>query len=222
MKVKSESEVIQSCPTLRDPMDCSPPGFLVHGIFQARILECRQHKEGGFLNFVLNSETKLSPEWRKFEGTIKGYAAHGAPMDKFWKNTKSARIAVTVTGSKTPVEFRNLEFVKDDSIGKPVPAKLAAYFDFSTAKPQNHRIAAAEGKGNIYSQTGVFVQEEQALRLASGAKLFLKHAELPDLTENFSFNMWVTLQRIHTERRLQGAQASAVAAHRQSRRGARI
>ena len=39
MKVKSESEVAQSCPTLRDPMDCSPPGSSVHGFFQARILE---------------------------------------------------------------------------------------------------------------------------------------------------------------------------------------
>ena len=39
MKVKSESEVSQSCPTLSDPMDCSLPGSSVHGIFQARILE---------------------------------------------------------------------------------------------------------------------------------------------------------------------------------------
>ena len=39
MKVKSESEAAQSCPTLRDPMDCSPPGSSVHGIFQARVLE---------------------------------------------------------------------------------------------------------------------------------------------------------------------------------------
>ena len=38
-KVKSESEVAQSCPTLSDPMDCSPPGSSVHGIFQARVLE---------------------------------------------------------------------------------------------------------------------------------------------------------------------------------------
>ena len=34
-----KSEVAQSCPTLCDPMDCSLPGFSVHGIFQARILE---------------------------------------------------------------------------------------------------------------------------------------------------------------------------------------
>ena len=39
MKVKSESEVAQLCPTLSDPMDCSPPGSSVHGIFQARVLE---------------------------------------------------------------------------------------------------------------------------------------------------------------------------------------
>ena len=39
MKVKSESEVAQSCLTLRDPMDCSLPGSSVHGIFQARVLE---------------------------------------------------------------------------------------------------------------------------------------------------------------------------------------
>ena len=38
-KVKSESEVAQSCPTLSDPMDCSPPGSSIHGIFQARVLE---------------------------------------------------------------------------------------------------------------------------------------------------------------------------------------
>ena len=39
MKVKSESELGQSCPTLRDSMDCSLPSSSVHGIFQARVLE---------------------------------------------------------------------------------------------------------------------------------------------------------------------------------------
>ena len=39
MKVKSESEVTQLCPTLSDPVDCSLPGSSVHGIFQARVLE---------------------------------------------------------------------------------------------------------------------------------------------------------------------------------------
>ena len=39
MKVKSESEVAQSCPTLCDPMDCSLPGSSINAIFQAKVLE---------------------------------------------------------------------------------------------------------------------------------------------------------------------------------------
>ena len=39
MKVKSEREVAQLCPTLSDPMDYSLPGSSIHGIFQARVLE---------------------------------------------------------------------------------------------------------------------------------------------------------------------------------------
>ena len=63
MKVKSESEVAQSCLTLCDPMDCSLPGSSIHGIFQARVLEwvaiafsylpCRSHLNitSGFHDF---------------------------------------------------------------------------------------------------------------------------------------------------------------------------
>ena len=39
MKVKSESEVAQSCPTLSNPMDYRLPGSSIHGIFQAKVLE---------------------------------------------------------------------------------------------------------------------------------------------------------------------------------------
>ena len=39
MKVKSESEIAQTCLTLHNPMDCSPPGSSIHGILQARVLE---------------------------------------------------------------------------------------------------------------------------------------------------------------------------------------
>ena len=39
MKLKSESEVAQLCPTLSDPMDCSPPDSSIHGVFQERVLE---------------------------------------------------------------------------------------------------------------------------------------------------------------------------------------
>ena len=50
MKVKSESEVAQSCPTPSDPMDCSLPGSSVHGICQARVPEWEADKEHRELN----------------------------------------------------------------------------------------------------------------------------------------------------------------------------
>ena len=52
MKVKSESEVAQSCPTLIDPMDWSLPGSSIHGNFQARVLEW-----GAIAFSVFNSKT---------------------------------------------------------------------------------------------------------------------------------------------------------------------
>ena len=52
---ESESEVAQSCLTLWDPMDCSPPGSSRHGIFQARILECSWRRKGVFPTRGLNS-----------------------------------------------------------------------------------------------------------------------------------------------------------------------
>ena len=70
MKVKSESEVAQSCPTLSDPMDCSLPGSSVHGIFQARVLEwvaiafSRRHKRRRFDPWV-----KKIPWSRKWQPT---------------------------------------------------------------------------------------------------------------------------------------------------------
>ena len=74
MKVRSESEVAQSCLTLRDPMDCSPPGSSIHGIFWARVLE-----QGG--NMLGTRKTKANHQWAllgrgitvhrlKFSGTL--------------------------------------------------------------------------------------------------------------------------------------------------------
>ena len=53
MKVKSESEVSQSCPTFRDPMDCSLPGSSVQGIFQARVLEWDAIAFSGFYSLLI-------------------------------------------------------------------------------------------------------------------------------------------------------------------------
>ena len=58
MKVKSESEIMQSCLTLCDPMDCSLTSFSVHGIFQARVLEW------GAIAFSQNLSSKLFEELR--------------------------------------------------------------------------------------------------------------------------------------------------------------
>ena len=72
MKVKSESEVAQSCLTLRDPMGCSLPGFSVHGIFQVRVLEwgaiafsvLKPHEDK--MNF--KSLGRMCDDWYNFHG----------------------------------------------------------------------------------------------------------------------------------------------------------
>ena len=76
MKVKSESEVIQSCPTLSDPMDYSLPGSSVHGIFQARVLEwgviafsTTRPSHALFMQdtiFTFNKPTWIWTGWRRF------------------------------------------------------------------------------------------------------------------------------------------------------------
>ena len=60
MKVKSQSEVAQSCLTLSDLMDCSLPGSSAHGIFQARVLEWVAI---AFSAFTLNPYTKINSKW---------------------------------------------------------------------------------------------------------------------------------------------------------------
>ena len=64
-KVKSESEVAQSCPTLSDPMDCSLPGSAVHGIFQARVLEWVAIAFSNMLSnsSIINFTKCLNPIW---------------------------------------------------------------------------------------------------------------------------------------------------------------
>ena len=68
MKVKSESEVAQSRPTLRDPMDCSLPGSSVHRIFQVRVLEwgaiafsLKQARHPNFGPWCSSTATSISP-----------------------------------------------------------------------------------------------------------------------------------------------------------------
>ena len=66
MKVKSESEIAQSCPTFSDPTDCSLPGSSVHGIFQARVLE-----------WGASAFSDVHHRWEDLLATITGNDVHG-------------------------------------------------------------------------------------------------------------------------------------------------
>ena len=89
VKVKSESEVAQSCPTPSDPLDCSLPGSSVHGIFQARVLEWGAIV---FSNFTLWQFLKASNTWicsPEKEGAMKGQGeAQGGVNIKSKKESK--------------------------------------------------------------------------------------------------------------------------------------
>ena len=65
MNVKSESEVDQSCPALSDPMDCSPPGSSIHGVFQARVLEWGAV---AFSDWVKELDTKVQKQTQLIYG----------------------------------------------------------------------------------------------------------------------------------------------------------
>ena len=62
MKVKSERDVAQSCPTLSNPMDCNLPGSCIHGIFQARVLEWGA---SAFSEETLSKVKRQLSEWEK-------------------------------------------------------------------------------------------------------------------------------------------------------------
>ena len=62
MKVKSKSEVTQSCLTLSDPMDCSLPGSSTHGICQARVLEWGAI---AFSYILAREDVKVKKQWMK-------------------------------------------------------------------------------------------------------------------------------------------------------------
>ena len=69
LKAKSESEVTQPCPTLRDPMDCSPQGPSVRGIFQARVLEWGAI---AFSQKISNKQKQITEYVSPWQGSWKG------------------------------------------------------------------------------------------------------------------------------------------------------
>ena len=100
MKVKGESEVTQSCPTLSDTMDCSPPGSSIHGIFQVRVLEWGaitfseklaewMQKQDPYICCLQETHLKLRDTYRlKVKGWKKIFHANG--------DQKKARVAILI------------------------------------------------------------------------------------------------------------------------------
>ena len=85
MKVKSESEDTQSCPTLSDPMDYSLPGSSVHGIFQARVLEWAaiafsMGQRGKMQNSCLGVWSSLWPQTVDFDAEISSSPSRDGPI----------------------------------------------------------------------------------------------------------------------------------------------
>ena len=81
MKVESESEVTQSCLTLSDPMDCSPPGSSIHGIFRAIVLEWGAIAFS--LPYIQKCKQNLSvnlDELSKSESSVKFYETESYPF----------------------------------------------------------------------------------------------------------------------------------------------
>ena len=131
MKVKSESEVALSCPTLGNPMDCSLPGSSVHGIFQARVLEWgaiafsenslasenmkELYLELSIRSFVKNSHTQKCPE--KKTQPLKIWHLQGT-------NTQIGRpfllLSIHLRGTKILGRGRVLELEHSNQFMKPL------------------------------------------------------------------------------------------------------
>ena len=88
MKVKSESEVAQSCLTLSGPMDCSLPGSSIHGIFQARVLEWGAIAFSGNIHTTIYKTDKKDLLYRTGSLVVKNLPANagnaGISMQEMW------------------------------------------------------------------------------------------------------------------------------------------
>jgi len=101
MKVKSESEVAQSWPTLCDPMNYSLPGSSVHGIFQARVLEWGANK--------LNKQDNIQPCYTLFAILTRSVVPHLLLNIVSWPAYRFLRSQVRWSG--IPISWRIFQFV---------------------------------------------------------------------------------------------------------------
>ena len=84
MKVKSETKVAQLCPTLSDPMNCSPPGSSVHGIFQVIVLEWGAIAFSVIMNWIYQKDENFKKVlWITTKPTTLCYKEHASKFAKF-------------------------------------------------------------------------------------------------------------------------------------------
>ena len=99
MKVKSESEVAQSCPTLSNPMDCSPPGSSAHGVFQARALEWAPVPSPSLMLTTAKSPWQTMLPWAN-------HLTSEPPFSHLWNGTKTS---TSLTEYETRWKLKALE-----------------------------------------------------------------------------------------------------------------
>ena len=118
MKVKSEREVAQSCPTFSDRMDCSLPGSSIHGIFQARLLEwvaiafCKSPNVGSYKETFVSAQVLVGNRKHTILMGMKGLSTEVCT----WLRNPTARFDFTTglegaKGRKSVAEaLRELQF----------------------------------------------------------------------------------------------------------------
>ena len=112
MRVKSESEVAQLCLTLSDPMDCSSPGFSIHGIFQARVLEWGAiafSAQGTYLSTNMAFMVLSTSDSVQFSSVTQSCLTLCDPMNP------STPASLSITNSRSSLRLTSIESVMPSS-----------------------------------------------------------------------------------------------------------
>ena len=147
MKMKSESEVTQSCPTLRDPMDCSLPGSSVHGIFQARVLEWVAIAFSVLLCTLGHHNLSLGT-LHKAEQARDAFKLHGSVQfsrsgvsDSATPRIAARQASLSITNSRSSLKLTSIESVMPSShlilccpllLLPPIPRSIRVFSNEST------------------------------------------------------------------------------------------
>ena len=110
MKVKSENEVAQSCLILRDPMDCSPPGSSIHGIFQARVLEwvISAFSITNLDSILKSKDTTLPTKVHRVKDMVFPVATYGCES---WTINEAEHSVVLEKTFESPLDYRETKLV---------------------------------------------------------------------------------------------------------------